>query len=73
MYWSMSPWTNRLQRRTRSFASFSGLIASACAAADGDHSTLPVPSPATAAAPAEPSRNLRRLNDDSLIWISCGR
>src|SRR5689334_21672855 len=67
MYWSMSPWTNRLQRRTRSLASFSGYSASVCAAADDDHSALPVPRPAAAAAPAELSRNLRRLYDDSLI------
>src|SRR6478735_3784345 len=26
MYWSMSPWTNRLQRSTRSFAPFSGWL-----------------------------------------------
>ena len=31
MYWSMSPWTNRLHRSTRSFAPFSGVLFQACA------------------------------------------
>src|SRR5436190_8683679 len=63
----MSPWTKRLQRRTRSLASFSGLKVTFCALASGANSAEPVPTPATAAAPAELSRNLRRLKEVSLI------
>src|SRR5438105_2962652 len=60
VYWSMSPCTKRLQRSTRSFAPFSGLNAMVCACADVANSALPAP--IAAATPAEPSRNLRRLN-----------
>src|SRR6516164_2277259 len=72
MYASMSPWTKRLQRSTRSVAPFSGLkVPAACACTAGAQSAPAPPSPATAAAPADPSRNLRRLKEDSLITVSC--
>src|SRR5216110_1844895 len=58
----MSPCTKRLQRSTRSLAPFSGLKVSPCACVSGVKSAVPVPSVAAAATPAEPSRNLRRLN-----------
>src|SRR5262245_43076291 len=58
----MSPCTKRLQRSTRSLAPFSGLNAKPCAWASGVKTALPTPSDAAAATPAEPSRNLRRLN-----------
>src|SRR5487761_2162366 len=59
----MSPCTNRLQRSTRSLAPFSGLNASVCACTAGANTAALVPSVAAAAPPAEPSRNLRRLNE----------
>src|SRR5437764_9293912 len=64
----MSPWTNRLQRSTRSVAPFSGLNVRFWACASGVHSAVPVPSVAAATAPADPSRNLRRLT--SVIGVS---
>src|SRR6476661_2718994 len=60
----MSPWTNRLQRRTRSLASFSGLKAVvAWPKAWGENSAPPVPRVATVATPAELSRKRRRLKE----------
>ncbi len=58
MYWSMSPWTKRLQRSTRSRASFSGaLFHWACA------SLTQISGPAAPAArPAEIFRKSLRLN-----------
>src|SRR5947209_14574620 len=68
----MSPWTKRLQRSTRRVAPFSGLSASVCARARGANTAAPVPTPATAAALAEPSRNLRRFKGVSFIsGVSC--
>src|SRR5450755_1916411 len=67
---SLSPCTKRLQRRTRKVAPFSGLRASDCARASGANRAVPVPMPATAAALAEPSRNLRRLKGVSFIGRS---
>jgi len=58
MYWSMSPWTKRLQRSTRSFAPFSGwLFHWACASF-----TQIIGSVALAARPAPAfSKSLRLL------------
>src|SRR5258706_9580080 len=58
MYWSMSPWTKRLQRSTRSFAPFSGWLFH-CAYA----SFIPIIGKAAAAATPAPafSKSLRLL------------
>src|SRR5664279_6013413 len=66
----MSPCTNRLQRSTRSVAPFSGLSASVCADPMEGKSAAPVPSVATVATPAEPSRKRRRLICLSVIVMS---
>src|ERR1035441_7821147 len=70
----MSPWTKRLQRRTRSLAPFSGLRLIACACASGEKSAVPAPSIVTVAAPAELSRKRRRLKGWSVMscLLGCG-
>src|SRR5262245_50222163 len=59
MYWSMSPWTKRLQRSTRSFAPFSGVLLH-CALASLIQ--MKGPTAALAATAADDCRNFRRLN-----------
>src|SRR5690606_39094037 len=69
MYWSMSPCTKRLQRSTRSFASFSGSLFQVCALALGIQS-IGALTDAPAATPVVVFRKSRR-------WVmvsppSCG-
>src|SRR5438128_1418005 len=67
---SSSPCTKRFQRRTRSFASFSGVTLNCCAAASIGNKVEPLPSAVPAATPAVAFRKSRRLN--SLIRSSYG-
>ncbi len=66
----MSPCTKRLQRSTRSLASFSGFRFSVCACSSGANSVALPATVVVAAMPADPSRNLRRLN--SVMRVSFG-
>ncbi len=50
MYRSQSPWTNWLQRRTRSFAPFSGVFLHCCASASLTQMNGPAAAPAATAA-----------------------
>src|SRR5438094_7136744 len=66
----MSPWTKRLQRSTRNFAPFSGVLLH-CASAFLTQMNGPTAAPAVTA--AVDCRNLRRLNSLIASSFGCGR
>src|SRR5258708_2274382 len=71
MYWSMSPWTKRLQRSTRSFAPFSGAPVHCAGASLPQMNGPPAAPPATAAEVFRKSRRTNLLMHPPLeVWTS---